>query len=326
MTSIARCALAAFLAFGCAHPSRSRAPGAATASAERFLSVEGTAGRLRVSDGGSGEPAVVLLHGLGADLEAWRPQLDHLRATRRAVAYDQRGHGGSDKARDGVYTLEALTADLEAVRRALGLGQMILVGHSMSGAVLTLYAGAHPQEVAGLVYVDAIGDFRGVPREELQPVIEREASPSFGALQRRAMFEEMLGAKARPATRAQVLAALGRIDPPAFSALRRSMFQFRDAGSHHARYRGAALAIEAAENPCRASCRTARRTRRGRAERRARTVRRDRSMRPSRADGLREDGRARRLLSDPSLARPAGREADRASVARSVRFSRRMVG
>jgi pimeloyl-ACP methyl ester carboxylesterase len=97
--------------------------------------------------------------------------------------------------------------------------------------------------------VDAIGDFRGVPREELQPVIVREASPSFGAAQRRAIFEEMLGAKARPATRAQVLAALGRIDPPAFSALRRCLFQFRDAGSHHARYRGAALAIEAAENP-----------------------------------------------------------------------------
>ena len=90
-------------------------------AAERFLSVEGGAGRLRVSDGGSGEPAVVFLHGLGSDLEAWRAQLDHLRLGRRAVAYDQRGHGGSDPARDGVYTVEALAADLGAVVRALGL-------------------------------------------------------------------------------------------------------------------------------------------------------------------------------------------------------------
>jgi pimeloyl-ACP methyl ester carboxylesterase len=70
---------------------------------------------------------------VGADLEVWRPQLDHLRATRRVIAYDQRGHGESEKARDGAYNLEALVADLEAVRRALGLERMVLVGHSMSG-------------------------------------------------------------------------------------------------------------------------------------------------------------------------------------------------
>jgi pimeloyl-ACP methyl ester carboxylesterase len=249
MNALARCLLVASLACGCAHPGPPRAPGAPAATAERFLAVEGTAGRLRVSDGGAGEPAIVFLHGLGSDLEAWRAQLDHLRSTRRAIAYDQRGHGASDKAADGAYTLEALVADLEAVRRALGLGQVVLVGHSMSGAVLTMFAAEHPGSVAGLVYVDAIGDFQGVPREELQKVIDLEASPSFGATERRAAFEEFLGARARPATREQVLAALGRIDPPAFAALRRSMFQFREAQARYAGYRGAALAIEAADNP-----------------------------------------------------------------------------
>ena len=68
--------------------------------------VEGGAGKLSVSDGGQGEPAVLFVHGLGSELEAWRPELDRLRATRRVVAYDQRGHGASEKARDGVYTIE----------------------------------------------------------------------------------------------------------------------------------------------------------------------------------------------------------------------------
>jgi pimeloyl-ACP methyl ester carboxylesterase len=175
---------------------------------EHLSFVEGTAGPLRVSDGGLGGPAVVFLHRLGSDLEVWRPQLDHLRASRRVIAYDQRGHGASGKPRDGDYTLEALAADLEVVRRALGLERFVLVGHSLSGAVMTTYLGAHPESVAGAVYLDAIGDFHAVARERLQEVVEREASPSFGASEQRAAVAEALGPRAKPATRQAVLATL----------------------------------------------------------------------------------------------------------------------
>jgi pimeloyl-ACP methyl ester carboxylesterase len=251
--AVAVAVAAAVLVTGCAHPGPASPPVASLAAPapakERTTFVDGTAGRLRVSDGGTGEPAVILLHGLAADLEVWRGQLDHLRANRRVVAYDQRGHGGSEKARDGVYTMEALAADLEAVRRAMGLGRVILIGHSMSGAVLTTYAAAHPDTVAGLVYLEAIGDFHAVPPEAFQPVIEQEASPSFDASARRAALEGMLGPKARPATREAVLASSDRMDPPAFGALRRSMFALRDARARLAAYRGPSVAIEATENP-----------------------------------------------------------------------------
>jgi pimeloyl-ACP methyl ester carboxylesterase len=251
-------AAVALLVTACAHPSPDSVGAAPSVAAsgpakEHLTSVDGTAGRLRVSDGGAGEPAVVLLHGLAADLEVWRGQLDHLRASRRAVAYDQRGHGGSERARDGVYTVEALAADLEALRRAMGLGRMILVGHSMSGLVLTTYAAAHPDAVAGLVYVDAIGDFHAVPPEALEPVVQREASPSFGAAEQHAELEGMLGPNARPATRRFLLASLARMDPPAFAALRRSMFAVRDARARFAGYRGPSLAIEVKGNPYAAS-------------------------------------------------------------------------
>ncbi|WP_242392546.1 alpha/beta fold hydrolase [Anaeromyxobacter oryzisoli] len=250
----ARSVAAAILFTACAHHHPTSPPVASSAATpapakERTIFVDGTAGRLRVSDGGVGEPAVVLLHGLAADLEVWRGQLDHLRASRRVVAYDQRGHGRSEKARDGVYTVEALAADLEAVRRAMGLGRVILIGHSMSGAVLTTYAVAHPDTVAGLVYLDAIGDFHAVPPEAFQPIIEQEALPSFDASARRTALEGMLGPKARPATREAVLASADRMDPPAFAALRRSMFALRDARARIAAYRGPSVAIEAADNP-----------------------------------------------------------------------------
>ncbi len=211
--------------------------------AERILAVEGGAGRLRVSDGGSGEPAVVFVHGLGSDLEAWRAQLDHLRPRRRAVAYDQRGHGGSDPARDGVYTVEALAADLDAVIRALGLRRVVLVGHSLSGTVLTAWAGAHPEAVAGLVYADAVGDFHAVPREAVEERLRQDRAIADAAARQRA-FSEILGAAARPATRERVLAAVARLDGPAFASLRRSMMEFR-VGDRLAGYRGPVLAVEA---------------------------------------------------------------------------------
>jgi len=243
MTSRAlACTLSLALA-ACAGP-RAAAPPAG--GAERFVTVQGGAGALRVSDGGAGGVPVLLLHGLGSDLEVWRPALAHLRETRRAIAYDQRGHGGSARAPGG-YTLDALAADVEAVRAALGLERIVLVAHSMSGAVATTYAGAHPERVAGLVYVDAIGDFGGVPREALAPLAAREAG--YGAAEVRAAFEEMIDAKARPATRAAVLASVARLDPPAFGALRGALFDFRDAKRRLAGVTAPAIAIEAAAPP-----------------------------------------------------------------------------
>lgn len=222
--------------------------------AEKIHFVEGKAGRLRVSDGGAGEPAVVLVHGLGNDLEAWREQLDHLRPYRRAVAYDQRGHGSSDRPRDGVYTVEALAEDLAAVADALGLKRFVLVGHSLSGAVLTAYAGAHPDRIAGLVYADAVGDFHAVPRPALEEALRGESSPSFGAAEVLQAFAGMLGPSARPATRERVLASVGRMEPRAYAALRRSGFYF-EVGGRLSAYRGPILAIEAEgePNPIRAS-------------------------------------------------------------------------
>lgn len=221
---------------------------AAAAPAERLRWVQGAAGRLRVSDGGKGGVPVVFLHGLGSDRGAWRAQLGHLRAARRAVAYDQRGHGDSDRARDGVYTLEALAADLEAVRLALGLGRVVLVGHSMSGAVLTTYAGLHPEAIAGLFYLDAMGDAHAFPPGEVAALVASETAPGFGAADRRAAFAGML-ATARPATREQVLASLDRIDPPAFGLLRKAMFELVDGPRRLAPYQGPAVAVEEGDQP-----------------------------------------------------------------------------
>jgi pimeloyl-ACP methyl ester carboxylesterase len=223
------------------------APLAPGAPGERLTSVATPAGPLRVSDGGSGEPAVLFVHGLGSDLEAWRAQLDRLRASRRVVAYDQRGHGGSARPGDGGYTIEGLASDLDAVVRTLGLRRVVLVGHSMSGTVITAWAGAHPEQVAALVYVDAVGDFHALPRTALEAASVEDQAFVSDPPSRRRTYGEMLGPKARATTRAQVLASVDRLDPPAFPALRRSMFGFL-VGDRLAAVRAPIVAIEAEGN------------------------------------------------------------------------------
>ncbi len=74
---------------------------------------------------------------------------------RRVLAYDRAGLGASDPGpppRDGL----AVVGDLETLLAKVGeAGPFILVGHSMAGLYLRLFAGRNPEKVAGLVLVDA---------------------------------------------------------------------------------------------------------------------------------------------------------------------------
>jgi len=172
---------------------------------------------LYVDDGGRGGVPVVLHHGLGADLEVWRAQIEHLRRSRRVLAFDMRGHGRSPKASE--YTVAALVADLEELSAALP--KFWLIGHSFAGVVLTEFAGRRPERVHGLVYVDAVGDSSNPPQEIRDYFRDHDSAMTPERLQQ--AFTEMLGPLARPRTRRHVLEAAARMDLSAFAALRASM-------------------------------------------------------------------------------------------------------
>jgi len=128
--------------------------------------VTGPAGALAVDNGGSGGLPVVFVHSLAGNSTHWSKQLEHLRRTRRAVALDLRGHGRSERPKNGDYTIAGMAGDVAAAADTLGLGRLVLVGHSMGGGVALAYAGAHPDRVAGLVLVDPIGDGKQIPPAE----------------------------------------------------------------------------------------------------------------------------------------------------------------
>ncbi|MGH7454888.1 MAG: alpha/beta fold hydrolase, partial [bacterium] len=143
------------------------------------LWINGAASRLFVDRGGHGDLPVIMVHSLAGNTTQWQAQLDYLRKTRLAIAFDMRGHGQSDLARDHDYSLEAMAQDLATVVDSLGLKKFILVGHSYGGGVVAVYAGHHPDKVAGLLFVDPIGDGRKAPQEEIRPFMAALRSEAY---------------------------------------------------------------------------------------------------------------------------------------------------
>ncbi len=79
-------------------------------------------------------PVVLLGSSLGATHEMWAPQLDLLAERFRVVAFDHRGHGGSEVP-PGPYTIEDLGGDVIVLLDTLGVDQASYVGISLGGAV-----------------------------------------------------------------------------------------------------------------------------------------------------------------------------------------------
>jgi pimeloyl-ACP methyl ester carboxylesterase len=127
--------------------------------------VLGPAGAIHVSDGGGGAALPVLfVHGNGANLTQWQAQLDHVRASRRAVALDLRGMGQSAISSKGDYSVEAMVSDVAAVADALDLKRFVIIGHSYGGGVVAAYAATHPDRVAGVVFADSAANVT-MPKE-----------------------------------------------------------------------------------------------------------------------------------------------------------------
>lgn len=72
------------------------------------------------------------------------------------IRWDQRGCGRSERCA-GPWTTARFVADLDAVRRHFALDRMVLLGHSWGAQLALSYTLAHPERVAGLVYVAGTG-------------------------------------------------------------------------------------------------------------------------------------------------------------------------
>jgi pimeloyl-ACP methyl ester carboxylesterase len=100
--------------------------------------------------GRSGDPALVLIHGITENRRMWHPLLASLSGGREVLTVDLRGHGESDI--EDPYDPITYATDVVETVQALGLERPLVIGHSLGGVVASAYAAIAP--CVGVVNID----------------------------------------------------------------------------------------------------------------------------------------------------------------------------
>jgi len=103
--------------------------------------------------GKEGAPWLVLSHSLACSVRMWDPQIAALKDKYRVLAYDTRGHGGTE-APKGAYTLELLADDLFFLLKELKITQAHYCGLSMGGMIGQTFALKYPGVLKTLTLAD----------------------------------------------------------------------------------------------------------------------------------------------------------------------------
>lgn len=112
--------------------------------------------RLHLHEQGAAEPVVVLESGIASTSLAWALVQPRIAEFARVLSYDRAGLGWSSTCR-APRTLEGMVSELAALLRAANIPPpYVLVGHSFGGLLIRAFAFLHPDEVAGLVFVDPV--------------------------------------------------------------------------------------------------------------------------------------------------------------------------
>ena len=140
--------------------------GPARGAADRTSKLENRLSVLKIKEGyvdakgvfiywksiGSGPPLLILHGGPGASHDYFLPHLVPLARKNRLVFIDERGSGKSPKLENPAdYTVENMVEDVEAVRKALGLGKISLLGHSCGGVLAQAYALKYQRNLSHLL-------------------------------------------------------------------------------------------------------------------------------------------------------------------------------
>ncbi len=132
-------------------------------------------------EGEAGAPTVVMDIGAGGNVLDWQPVQPEVAGFARVCTYDRGGAGWSEPGAQP-RTSQQFVEELHALLDNAGIeGPYVLVGHSLGGNNVQIYASRYPDEVAGMVLVDP--QFYNSPSyvdPELQNAVEEGyPSPSF---------------------------------------------------------------------------------------------------------------------------------------------------
>lgn len=133
--------------------------------------------RLYVEDWGGDGPVVLLIHGWPLSGASWENQVRPLHdAGFRAITYDRRGFGQSDKPESG-FDYDTLAADLDRLIREKDMRDVTLVGFSMGGGEVARYVANHGEErLRAVVFAAAVPPYFAKTEDNPEGPLTSEAA------------------------------------------------------------------------------------------------------------------------------------------------------
>ena len=155
-----------------------------------------------------GRPTVVLVHGGPGsfDHSYFTPDFGRLAEIAQVVYLDLRGHGRSTWGDVDEWSFEQCADDVRSFCDALGIDRPVVLGHSMGGPIVLLYAARHPGHAAGIVVQSG---FARWDAGRLAAAFTAVAGDEVGDLARR----DFAGEELTDAEGERVYAAFGRRVP-----------------------------------------------------------------------------------------------------------------
>jgi pimeloyl-ACP methyl ester carboxylesterase len=170
---------------------------------------------LHCSERGDGAQAVLFIHGWSCDRTMWDALDLGALGDVRCVAVDLAGHGASvASVAARRWSIAGFGADVATIVEALGVDDVILVGHSMGGPVAleaALRLGARCRAIIGVDTFNEATFYRGRPAREIAERLAPFAADFRGSM--RSMVAHITAPGCDPALVAQIGETMNRIDP-----------------------------------------------------------------------------------------------------------------
>lgn len=122
---------------------------------DKYLEVNST--RLHYLDYGGGGEILLFLSGLGDSAYSFSGLAPKFKSDFRVLSLTRRGFGKSEMP-DGPYDIYQLINDIKVFLDLLGISRASIVGHSIAGNEMTLFASTYPDKVERLIYIEAAYD------------------------------------------------------------------------------------------------------------------------------------------------------------------------
>lgn len=139
----------------------------------KFVSVSEQ--RVAVLDNEADAPVMVMLHGFSGSKENWLRLAQQFGAQYRIIAPDLLAHGENKRDASGSYHIADQVEYVHKLMTVMGVEAFHLVGNSMGGAISSLYAARHPEQVLSVTLISPAG-VHDIP-SEMDALLEKGANP-----------------------------------------------------------------------------------------------------------------------------------------------------